>query len=177
MDWTEEKAEQAEETLRKWWLSIRGVEGSSPIPAVLDALADDLNTAGAIAEMHAAFKRGDLARLKFSASLLGMLQPNLMTWAEPRIVSGVGKAVGISSANAVGMAIVTWQSLGQFEEWSVVRRLLEERNASKAKRDFARADEIRKFLLANSMVVIDKPDGPELELMAAFDRSKLEALK
>jgi cysteinyl-tRNA synthetase len=177
MDWTKDKAEQAEDTLRKWWVATKDVLASEPLPEVILALADDLNTAGAFAELHAAYKAGDFAGLKASATLLGVMQPSLMTWADSRVISAEGFAGGISTMNAVGRAVVTWENLVKFEDWSNVRRLLEERSAAKQNKDFRRADEIRDLLWANSIIVVDKPAGPELELMSAFDPAKLEALK
>ena len=80
MDWTQEKALQAEATLRKWRALVAGVEGGAPAPAVLEALADDLNTAGAIAALHGLAH--DPATLKASAALLGLLEDHMGAWAE-----------------------------------------------------------------------------------------------
>jgi len=81
MDWTAEKAVQAQATLRKWRGLVTGVEPApSPLPGVVSALADDLNTAGAVAELHAAAARGDYARLLASAQFLGLLTPELGGW-------------------------------------------------------------------------------------------------
>ncbi len=53
MDWTADKAREAEAVLRRWRGLVAGIEpAASPAPAVVAALADDLNTAGAIAELH-----------------------------------------------------------------------------------------------------------------------------
>ncbi len=74
MDWTQVKARDCEATLRKWWALTEGVEPSvNAAAAVVDALADDLNTAGAIAEMHKLASSGEAAQLKASAQLLGLL--------------------------------------------------------------------------------------------------------
>ncbi|WP_420344840.1 cysteine--tRNA ligase [Paenirhodobacter sp.] len=80
MDWTAEKASQAEATLRKWRGLVAGIEPApSPAPSVIAALADDLNTAGAIAELHAL--AGDPAVLKASAAMLGLLEDGMGDWA------------------------------------------------------------------------------------------------
>ena len=79
MDWTAEKAAQAEATLRKWRGLVAGIEPApSPAPSVIAALADDLNTAGAIAELHAL--AGDPAVLKASAAMLGLLEDGIGDW-------------------------------------------------------------------------------------------------
>ena len=82
MDWTAEKARQAEATLRKWRAASAGaVAAAEPLPAVVEALADDLNTAAAIAALHAAAASGDWAALKRSATLLGLMADDQGDWA------------------------------------------------------------------------------------------------
>ena len=82
MDWTAEKARQAEATLRKWRAATSEVVASVPVSAVIEALGDDLNTAGALTALHAAAGEGDWAGLKASAALVGLLQPDMGAWAE-----------------------------------------------------------------------------------------------
>jgi cysteinyl-tRNA synthetase len=78
MDWTQEKARQAEATLRKWRVRVAGVEAGVPAAAVVEALADDLNTAGAIAALHGLID--DPPALKASARLLGLLEDHMGAW-------------------------------------------------------------------------------------------------
>ncbi|CUH40794.1 Cysteine--tRNA ligase [Jannaschia seosinensis] len=91
MDWTEEKAQEAERVLRRW----RGMaeEGGAPDPEVLDALRDDLNTPGAITHLHRLAKAGDGAALAASARLMGLLSPALGGWAEAGDADTVVEAV------------------------------------------------------------------------------------
>ena len=79
MDWTREKAAQAEATLRKWRALVAGIEPApNAAPSVTGVLADDLNTAGAIAALHELAAQGDAAGLKSSAAFLGLeLKPSL----------------------------------------------------------------------------------------------------
>jgi cysteinyl-tRNA synthetase len=86
MDWTAEKARQAEATLRKWRAATASVAASEPLPGVMEALADDLNTAGALAALHAAAAEGNWAGVKASAALLGLLEDHLGEWS--RTASG-----------------------------------------------------------------------------------------
>ncbi|MFN3645049.1 MAG: cysteine--tRNA ligase [Gemmobacter sp.] len=75
MDWTAEKAREAEGVLRRWRGLVAGIEPApSPAPAVLAALADDLNTAGALAALHGLAAAGDAAGLRASAAFLGLLE-------------------------------------------------------------------------------------------------------
>ncbi len=79
MDWTEKKRREAEATLRKWRGLTAGIEpAASPAPSVISALGDDLNTAGAIAALHVLAGEGDLAGLKASAGMMGLLGDDLM---------------------------------------------------------------------------------------------------
>ncbi|WP_460273770.1 cysteine--tRNA ligase [Celeribacter sp. ULVN23_4] len=77
MDWTAEKAEQAKATLKKWRKMTEGVEAGEPASEVVAAVADDLNTAGAISVLHGI---EDPAVLLASANLLGLLTPELGGW-------------------------------------------------------------------------------------------------
>ncbi|NQZ73404.1 MAG: cysteine--tRNA ligase, partial [Dinoroseobacter sp.] len=51
MDWTEAKRAEAEATLRKWRGLANGVTPGDVSPLVINALADDLNTAGALTHL------------------------------------------------------------------------------------------------------------------------------
>ncbi|WP_430464182.1 cysteine--tRNA ligase [Tabrizicola sp.] len=76
MDWTAEKAAQAKETLWDFISVTRGVEAVEPDTKVVEALADDLNTAGAIARLHELRKAEKWAELLASARLMGLLDFN-----------------------------------------------------------------------------------------------------
>ena len=78
MDWTEARAREAEGHLRRWRAMAAG--GGAPDPAVLDALRDDLNTPGAIAELHRLAKAGNGAALAASARVMGLLTSDLGGW-------------------------------------------------------------------------------------------------
>ncbi len=91
MDWTEKKAREAEATLRKWRALTAGIEpAATAAPAVIDALSDDLNTAGAIAELHRLAADGDAAGLLASGQLLGLLTSDLSVWINDRDKLQVG---------------------------------------------------------------------------------------
>ncbi|MEM9717380.1 MAG: cysteine--tRNA ligase, partial [Pseudomonadota bacterium] len=73
MDWTEEKAKEAETLLRKWGAALEGVEPAvAASDAVIDALKDDLNTPGAIAELHKLASSKDWSGLAASLDILGI---------------------------------------------------------------------------------------------------------
>ena len=147
MDWTAEKAAQAEATLRKWRGMVAGVAPAAPSAAVVAALADDLNTAGAIAELHALAGAGDAAGLKASAALLGLLEDGMGGWAE----AGVDLA-------------------------PYAARLAALREAAMVSKDFAPVDEMKAALLAAGAEVRMSKAGVEVLPGPGFDAAKLEGL-
>ncbi|MEH6774066.1 MAG: cysteine--tRNA ligase [Cereibacter changlensis] len=148
MDWTAEKAEQAEAALRRWRGLVAGIDPApSPAAAVLEALSDDLNTAGAIAALHALAGAGDAAGLKASAALLGLLEDDMGDW--------------INSTSEISDRIDA---------------LLQARADARQARDFARADALRDGIAAAGVVIMDSPTGVTWRLGPGFDPAKLEGL-
>ncbi len=151
MDWTEDKRAQAEAVLRRWRGLVAGIEPAPrPAPAVVAALADDLNAAGAIAGLHALAAAGDGPGLLASARLMGLLEAGQGGWA----VSGPDPAVAAR-----------------------VERLLAARAAARAARDWARADRLRQGIAAAGVVVRDSAAGTDWSLGPDFDPRALEALE
>ncbi len=148
MDWTAEKARQAEGTLRKWRAATADVAAGGVLSGVVEALADDLNTAGALAALHAAAGAGDWAGVKASAGLLGLLQDGMGDWA-------AAPAVDLSAHAA---------------------RLASLREAAMASKDFAPVDALKAALLAAGVEVRMSKAGVELVPGPGFDAAKLEAL-
>ena len=147
MDWTAEKAAQAEATLRKWRGLVAGIEPApSPLPGVVAALSDDLNTAGALAECHAAAGRGDASGLLASARLMGLLTETLGDWAKGPDLSGLAA------------------------------RLEDLRAAAKDSKDFAPVDAMKAALVGAGVEVRMGKDGVELVAGPGFDAGKLEGL-
>ncbi len=112
-----------------------------PPPEVMDGLLDDLNTPRAIAGLHLlaneankATRDRDRARLgrqlAEGARLLGLLQTEPRTWLQ-----------------------------GETADADAIEALIDERNAARAARDFARADAIRDELKAKGIVLEDGPQG------------------
>ena len=152
MDWTEEKAREAEATLRRWYREVGPAEEDAPVPAaMLDELANDLNTPGALAALHRLSHDGNTAMLCGALRLLGLLGEAVPAWAEARAAGDAGSAL--------------------------IERLLDARADARAARDFARADALRDGIAAAGVVVHDTPDGWRWELAPDFDPEKLEALR
>ena len=147
MDWTAQKAHEAEAVLRKWRGLCAGVEeGAVPEP-VLAALADDLNTAGALSELHRLAAEGDAAGLRAGAGLLGLLGAELGGWAEVTV------------------------DLGAWAE-----RLDAVRAQAMVSRDFSEVDRLKQALLAAGVEVRMSKSGVDLLPGPGFDAGKLEAL-
>ncbi len=149
MDWTEKKAKEAEATLRKWRALTTGIEpAASAAAAVLDALADDLNTAGAIAELHKLASAGAAAELLASAQLLGLLTDELGDWA---------KAAKVDLSN--------------YEH-----HLSKARQSAMETKDFSEVDRLKTAYIAAGLEVRMSKAGVELVPGSDFDPAKLEGL-
>ncbi|RMH45821.1 MAG: cysteine--tRNA ligase [Alphaproteobacteria bacterium] len=151
MDWTRRKADEAAAALRRWRRMTEGVAPApAPDPAVVAAVADDLNTPRALAELHRLAAEGRADVLLASARFLGLLTEALGDWA---------RAGGADPEAAAR-----------------IDRLLAERAAARKARDFARADAIRDALVAAGVIVKDTPDGAEWEVGPDFDPAGLEGV-
>jgi cysteinyl-tRNA synthetase len=148
LDWTDKLAEDCEKALRKWRRAAEGAEPTTPDPAVVEALCDDLNTPKAIAELHRLAAEGQGGALRASADLLGLLTPELGAWAEE-------PEAGAEAA-------------------SLIESLLAARAEARKAKDFARADAIRDAFAAAGVIVKDTPQGAEWQLSPDFDPSRLE---
>ena len=150
MDWTAEKAREAEATLRKWAMAVEGAEPAKDLDAgVLAALSDDLNTAGAIARLHALYAEGAYPHLLNALTLMGVNLNDLL------------KADHTASG----------------EVTTLIEALLEERALARKAKNFARADALRDGFEAAGVIVKDTADGAQWNLSSDFDAAKLEALK
>lgn len=113
-------------------------EAAQDAPAeIMDALCDDLNTPKALAALNALLHQENSAALKGAllagGSLLGLLQCDPATW------------LGYGAQDDA--------------EAQRIDALLAERQQARAAKNFARADEIRKELEAQNIVIEDTPQG------------------
>ena len=159
MDWTAEKAREAEATLRGWRKMVAGAEPTTPAQSVVDAVADDLNTAGAITELHAMAKviagnpQKDCSVEKgtflASSQILGLLSPELGDWAEEPDVD--------------------------FSPF--VARFVEIRELAMQTKDFSGVDAMKQALIAAGVEVRMSKAGVELVPGPDFDAEKLEGVQ
>ena len=132
MDWTQKKANEATATLRKWHGLVADIIPGKLDVVVLERVANDINTPGALARLHELAKNGDVAGLLAGAEFLGLLGQD-SDWWRPQVVPSV----------------IMQQ----------IQNLVEARSVAKADRDYAKADEIRDKLSAAGIEIIDKPNG------------------
>ncbi|NOD29428.1 cysteine--tRNA ligase [Ruegeria atlantica] len=147
MDWTEKKAREAERTLRKFYAqAAQGVGYGEPHPQIVNFLADDLNTAGAIAELHQLSIADDVVGLRHSLQFLGLLGKDVPSWADTASVD--------LSAHA--------------------DRLAKARVSAMENKDFSEVDRLKAAYVAAGLEVRMSKEGVELVPGAGFDAAKLE---
>ena len=121
MDWTDAKAREAEKTLRRWREIIAAADAPGAVDAAMvKALSEDLNTAGAITALHALASKGDAAGLGASAGLLGLLDENMGDWTatvdlssyEKRLFSAREKAMETKDFSEVDRLKDAYQKAG-----------------------------------------------------------------
>ncbi|MVO14626.1 cysteine--tRNA ligase [Parasedimentitalea huanghaiensis] len=149
MDWTDKKAKEAEATLRKWRALTAGIEPAANAAAVVvEALSDDLNTAGAITELHKLAAAGDAAGLLASGQLVGLLTDDIGDWAQTADIDLSNFEVLLSEARAAAMA----------------------------SKDFSEVDRLKAGFVDAGLEVRMSKAGVELVPGPGFDASKLEGL-
>ena len=153
MDWTEEKAREAQKQLGAFWSLVGHSEQKGEIDnAVVEALSDDLNTHKAIARLHHLYTVGDAAALSATLRFLGLV--------------GEDQAVWIDADKAAR------ELLSDYSE-----ALSKARAEAMLNKDFGLVDQMKRMLLnAGAEVRIGK-DVVEVLPTVEFDPSKLEALK
>ncbi len=159
MDWTERKAEEARNTLRGWFRATDGVKAAARAPeSVTRMLARDLNTPGAIAELHSLLRMGELSELKAAMALLGFPASEAIQWYRDR-----GLMTSVDDAPEHAMLIDPL-----LRRWQVLRH----------EKKYAEADAFKAHLEEAGLKVSVAAGGiPNAEVTIDFDPAKLEALK
>jgi cysteinyl-tRNA synthetase len=146
IDWTAKALDEAHKTLWRWYGDFEGVQPASAVPDdVFAPLADDLNSSGAIAVLHALHKSGRMAELRAALSFLGFSCEQRQLQRRPMSET----ALEIEMTNAPIKVIV--QPLSQAE----VEQRIAERAAARAAKNWAESDRIRDELAAMGIVLKD----------------------
>ncbi len=148
MDWTQKKAREATLTLLKWHKMVKNASPALLDDAILQCVANDLNTPGALARMHELAKAGSVDLLLRAGQFLGLFSPNEHWWL-PKEPDSEAKVK--------------------------IEALLVSRNKAKVDRNFLKADLIRTQLLDAGVEVVDDASGLSRAIFSdAFDPSKLK---
>ena len=153
MDWTADKARQAEATLRKWREAVQHYDWHMDEPdfRLINALKDDLNVSQAISILHVLHAEGSFERLYASLVFLGF-----------------GADWDTVLQNDIRNTL-------QFQPF--VERLNTLRTEAVAIKDFSAVDALKLALLDAGVEVRMSKAGVELLRGPDFDPAKLEALK
>ncbi|MCB5409802.1 cysteine--tRNA ligase [Pseudogemmobacter faecipullorum] len=178
MDWTAEKARQAEMTLRKAAevlnsdpfseLSFSWAHAKAPTE-VVEALANDLNTSLALTHVNRYIKENDIYSLVGSLSLLGLRPQVIRDEFASFSLTADDRGVSVSTRAAETNALA--------DRLPALRERFEALRAeAMASKDFAPVDALKTALIAAGVEVRMSKAGVELVPGAGFDAAKLEAL-
>ena len=152
LDWSDELLSEMKRKLDRLYGTLRDIDGwqrvwtsTDPDPAFMAALEDDLNTPKALAVLFDVSREANrneteegriqaAARLRASAELLGLLSVEPEAW-----FTAAENDAELDNA--------------------AIERLLDERNAARAQKDFATADRIRDELAAQGISIEDGEGG------------------
>jgi cysteinyl-tRNA synthetase len=136
IDWTLDTLDDAHKTLWGWYGDLQSVAPAAGVPAqILEALADDLNTAQTITELHALYRAGKRAELGGALRFLGFSLDR----------QKIARAAAGASAVESGIAAKT-------------ESLIAARAAARARKDFKESDRIRDELAKMGVVLKDGKD-------------------
>src|SRR5215472_4620845 len=139
IDWTQKRLEEAAERLSLFRAHSKDDPLAKPSSAVLDALADDLNTPQAIAELNGLYERREAAILGASCRFLGL---------------------DVASVNLDTMLREKRSDLDEH----AVNALIAARNSARKQKNFKESDRIRDELAAMGVVLKDTKDGTTWEI-------------
>ncbi|MCH2167363.1 MAG: cysteine--tRNA ligase [Oceanicola sp.] len=148
MDWTAAKAAEAEKTLRKWYAQVEDTVAGEVPGTVIAALSDNINTPGALAELHKLSSAGDVAGLRAGLGILGLIGSAIPDWAQTVAVDLSAHAAALGDLRAAAMET----------------------------KDFSAVDAMKSGLIAAGVEVRMSKAGIELVPGPGFDAAKLEAL-
>ncbi|MEM7075997.1 MAG: cysteine--tRNA ligase [Pseudomonadota bacterium] len=151
MDWTEKKWRDAQKELARWHGLIGETAPGDVPPGVLAALADDLNTPGAIAVLRKCAEAGDAAGLAAGCTLLGI------------------RPLGADRLDQLRDG--ARQTLAE-----VAALFAAKRDAARLSKDFSEVDALKAALLAAGVEVRMSQEGVELLPGAGFDAAGLDAV-
>jgi cysteinyl-tRNA synthetase len=149
LDWTEERLQQARQTLDRWYRALnempfeRSGADQHPASEIFDALGDDLNAPLAVTHLHelagAIYRETDPEKR-------GRLQSVLI---------GSGRLVGLLTEKPI-----EWVRGGPERFVAQIEERIAARALARTERRFGDADRIRDELAAERIILEDHPDRP-----------------
>jgi cysteinyl-tRNA synthetase len=151
IDWTVRALEEAESTLERWYEAVGDEEpGGETAPGVDEALSDDLNTPAALEELHIIAQPAKARTFKSSANLLGLLLQTRSAREAMKYDANINRLSSLFKTSAPTVA-------------AHIEKLIEQRNAARANKNWAQSDDLRNELAALGVVVKDSKDGATWE--------------
>ncbi len=177
INYTPESLEQADASLERLYVALRGVEPASPAPATVvterfvAAMDDDFNTPIAVAELQslarelntakAAGRSSDAAAMAAELRALGNRLGILGLEAEAFLRKRPQKAAATTPGGG-GAAGTEPAATGGVLSDADIERLIEERAAARKAKNFKESDRIRDQLTDAGVVLEDQPGGKTL---------------
>ena len=139
LDWNEKLITESKNTLDRWYNQWEQTPSEEIEDEVLEPLLEDLNTPEYITKLHFLYdeaKKGSkISKVKFTTAcnLIGLLESTPLTWKDFK-----------KNQSAINE--------------SFINNKIKDRNIARKKRDFNKADVIRKELEDNGVIIEDKQD-------------------
>jgi cysteinyl-tRNA synthetase len=178
LDWTQRAVDEAYKTLVRWGKIV----GDTPLGDVpqdfVDALADDLNTARAIAVLHRLAKEGRAGELHSATKFLGLglifkvessvtLIRRIEGSKDVELTAKVTKTANVTMklSRAEGSKKTDWEEK--------IDELLSKRKLYRESRNFDKADYIRNALKGAGVIIEDTQKGPEWSVSSDYSPQKI----
>jgi cysteinyl-tRNA synthetase len=167
LDWTDERLQQAKQTLDRWYRAL----ADSPADLARDAdseisfvLEDDLNTPLAISQLHEVAGRANrtkdkkererfLRMLRGGGYLMGLLTQEPGNWFRPPSVE-LRPSTFVNQSTFYAPKITQGPPSKEYIEEQIAHRA-----KARSDRQFADADRIRANLVRMGIILEDRPDG------------------
>ena len=137
LDWNENLIKDSQNTLDKWYTQFEDTKEDSLDQDLLEPLLEDINTPGYIAKLHLLYdkaSKGDSASKKIflaGCKLIGLLEEDLETWKKFK------------------------KTKAKLNEKTIENKI-QDRDQARKKGNYKLADDIRKELESNGVIIEDK---------------------
>jgi len=177
MDWTRKMAMDAQMAISEMagMLGARGADGlrdlkpGKPLPEVVDALADDLNTHLALSLLRRRAYSGRYTARERIDQLENLYASQLLLGFDLK-----GHPEALTRADALdGLETIIGDELVAMR----VRALIAALDHARAAKDFPEADRLRESLLMAGVQIKSGKEGSTFDLLPTFDPAKLDPLK